>query len=124
MRTCPKEEASITETTLSATEGNDYERWETCDDEESYDCEITVDSNSGMLNVAPKTIPVPNGTYKVVCLSFLDKSATAPIASRVFDESWRTLAPGGLLYVVDNRGVVSKVRWIAAGIRHSHNHRR
>jgi hypothetical protein len=112
------EERSVTETT----ESSDYDSWETCEDDSSgrdEDDDGTNSSSSSVVtgedrakvgpDIVPKTIPAPDGTYKVVCLSFLDESATAPIASQVFDESWRMLAPGGLLYVVDNRAVVCKV---------------
>lgn len=105
---CTKEEASVTERTFSVTEGSEYEDWELVGGEgEAYENDHIISEQRP--DIEPKTIPIPENTYKVVCLSFLDKSATAPIASRVFDESWRTLAPGGLLYVVDNRGIVSKV---------------
>jgi hypothetical protein len=107
------EERSVTETT----ESSDYDSWETCEDDSSGRDED--DSSTSVVtgedrakvgpDIVPKTIPAPDGTCKVVCLSFLDDSATAPIASQVFDESWRMLAPGGLLYVVDNRAVVCKV---------------
>jgi hypothetical protein len=119
MKRQSREERSVTETTFSATESSDYESWETCEDDSSSREDDDSNSSSEVRDdrrdesigpdIVPKTIPVPDRTYKVVCLSLLDDGATAPIAAQVFDESWRMLAPGGFLYVVDNRAIVSKV---------------
>jgi hypothetical protein len=118
MKRQSREERSVTETTFSNTESSsDYESWESCEDDSSSredddDGDCRAESDASMVvgpDIVPKTIPVPDRSYQVVCLSLLDEGATAPIAAKVFDESWRMLAPGGYLYVVDNRAIVSKV---------------
>jgi hypothetical protein len=95
---------SVTETT----ESSDDESWETY---ETYEEDSLGSYRRAIVgpDIVPKTIPAPDGMYKVVCLSFLDEGATVPVAANAFEESWRMLAPGGLLYVVDNRAVVARV---------------
>jgi len=70
-------------------------------DEESSNDEVVV--------VEPKSLPSPSGSYKVICLSFLEPDIATSVASTVAKEALRMLRSGGLLYVVDGHGIVRKL---------------
>lgn len=59
--------------------------------------------------VQPKSLPSPSGTYKVICVSFLEPNIATSVANTVMDEALRVLKSGGLLYVVDSQGIVPKL---------------